>query len=148
VQTDAPLLDLDGPIEPPPPAPIPQPSVDRIKPFPGSIEALRNPDYVLYFEIKKNPQNAKQMAIRVSAFNLGPTPFVNFAMRFGVPFGWKLQAQAPSATVLEPIGGRPILQQFLVIGESDVKLRMKTQISYLYGTQPITENGEINAIFD
>jgi hypothetical protein len=121
---------------------------DRIKPFPGAIEALRKSDYVMYFEIKKNPQNSKQIAVRVSVFNLGTIPFTNFNMRFGVPFGWRLQAQGPSSAVLEPIGGKPILQQIMLLGESDVKLRMKTQISYQYGTQPIVENGEIDPIFD
>jgi hypothetical protein len=50
--------------------------------------------------------------------------------------------------VLEPVGGRPILQQMVLVGQGDAKLQMKTQISYLYGSQPVTETGEINPVFD
>jgi hypothetical protein len=154
IRAEAPLLELDEPAgslaallsEPGPREAARQ--ADRVRPFPGSVEVLRRQDYVMYFEIKKNPQNPRQIAVRASVFNLGPTPFTNFAMRFGVPFGWKLQAQPPSGNILEPVGGRPITQQILLLGEADVKLRMKTQIAYQYGTQPITENGEINPIFD
>jgi hypothetical protein len=81
-------------------------------------------------------------------FNLGPQPLTNFAIRFAVPAGWKLQAQAPSGTLLDPAGGAPIIQQILLLGTTGVQLQMRTQISYQYGTQPITENGIINAIFD
>ena len=119
-----------------------------IKPFPGSVEAMRKSDYVMYFEIRKNPQNQKQIAIRVSVFNLSSTQFTNFQMKFGVPVGWGLQAQAPSSTTLEPVGGKPITQQIMVMTQTDVPLRMKTMISYQYGSQPVKENGEINPIFD
>jgi hypothetical protein len=83
----------------------PEPAVNRIRPFPGFVEALSNPNYVIYFEIKKNPQNAKQIAIRTSVFNLSATPFANFNMCFGVPLGWKIRTRTPSATVLELMGG-------------------------------------------
>jgi hypothetical protein len=118
------------------------------KPFPGAVEALRKADYVVYFEIKKNPQNPKQMAIRASVFNLGRTEFKNFAMKFGATLGWGVRAQNPSSTTLEPIGGRPILQELLVGGQGDAKLQMKIQISYLYGAQPITEGGVVKDIFE
>jgi hypothetical protein len=145
VQTDAQLLDLDSEVpllmEPStPPSDSftiliarPEPVVDRIKPFPGSLEELRNPDHVIDFEIKKNHQNAKQIAIRISVFNLSASQFVNFNMRFDVSLDWKIPAQNPSTIVLEPIGWRSILQQLLVLDEADTKLRMKTQILYLYG---------------
>jgi hypothetical protein len=123
-------------------------AVERIKPFPNSIEVLRRADYIMYFEVQRNPQNPKQIAVRASVFNLGNIPFPNFGMKFGVPLGWKLQARPASGNVLEPVGGRPITQQLLLFGETGVKLRMKTQVSYQFGTQPIVENGELNPIFD
>jgi hypothetical protein len=119
-----------------------------VKPFPGSVEALRTPEYVIYFEIKKNPQNVKQIAVRASVFNLRTQSLTNFSMKFAVPYGWKLQTQPPSSTRLDAIGGPPILQQMLLFGGSDTQLQMKAQISYQYGTQPITEGGVINPIFD
>jgi hypothetical protein len=49
---------------------------------------------------------------------------------------------------LEAVGGKPILQQLMVWAEADVKLQMRVQIEYIYGAQPIVENGEILPIFD
>lgn len=121
----------------------------KIKPFPGSVVAFEKQDYIVYFEVRKNPQNKKQMAIRVSAFNLGNSPFNNFALKFGVPIGWSLQAQSPSSTVLEPVGGAPIVQQIMLSTQTDSPLMMKILVSYLYGSQPITENGNVNQnVFD
>jgi hypothetical protein len=133
--------------EPPAEEPVKAPT-GSVRPFPGAVEAMRRSDYVIYFEVKKNPQNVRQLAIRASVFNLGKLPFRNFAMKFGVPPGWRLQAQPPSGNVLEPVGGKPILQQIVLGGQGDAKLQMKTQLSYLYGSQPVTETGEINPIFD
>jgi hypothetical protein len=93
-------------------------------------------------------QNVRQLVIRASVFNLGTLPFRNFTMKFAVPPGRRLQAQNPSGSVLEPVGGKPILQQMVLVGRGDTKLQMKKQISYMYGSQPVTEAGEINPIFD
>ncbi|OHT02345.1 Adaptin N terminal region family protein [Tritrichomonas foetus] len=118
-----------------------------IKPPQGAIEGLRKPDYVIYFEIRKNPANPKQIALRASVFNLGTVALQNFQIKFGVPVGWFLKSQPPSDKNLEPIGGAPIFQQLMVMTQTNTPLMMKVQISYLYGTQPITETGEINPIF-
>lgn len=122
-------------------------SKPQIQPPKGAIEGLRKPDYVLYFEIRKNPANQKQIALRVSVFNLGNVQLNNFQIKFGVPVGWYLQSQPPSSKTLEPIGGKPIFQQLMVATQTDTPLMMKVQIFYLFGSQPITETGEINPIF-
>ncbi|KAK8890091.1 AP-1 complex subunit gamma-1 [Tritrichomonas musculus] len=124
-----------------------QSSAEKIKPPPGAVEGLRTPDYVIYFEIRKNPQNQKQIAIRASIFNLGSMPLNNFNIKYGVPYGWFIQTQSQSSTKLEPIGGMPILQQMMAYTQTDTILMMKTQISYIYGSQPIVENGEVAPIF-
>jgi hypothetical protein len=123
-------------------------AVERVKPFPNSIEVLRKADYIMYFEVQKNPQNPRQIAIRASVFNLGSTPFTNFGMKFSMPLGWNLQARPASGSLLELVGGRPITQQLLLLGEVRTNLRMKAQISYQFGTQQIVEIGELNPIFD
>lgn len=137
------LLSL-GSTDAPAASPAPQPI---IKPPPGAVEALRKPGYVVFFEIRKNPQNPKQIAIRASCFNLESMPLNNFALRFGVPTGWMIQTQAASGNVLEPLGGKPILQQLMVYTQTNTPLAMKAQITYLYGSQPITETADINPIF-
>jgi hypothetical protein len=129
--------------------PTPAQVAHLVRPFPGSVEAVRqsNYRYVVYFEIQKNPRNEKQIAIRVSVFNWRQIPLTNFSMTFGVPPGWRFQEQKPSGNVVEPIGGPPVLQQLLVTGESDVKLQIRIQFSYQDGTQPIQEDSPVNDIF-
>jgi hypothetical protein len=116
-------------------------------PPPGAVEALRKQDYVVFFEIRKNPQNPKHIVVRASVFNLGPVALTQFTMKFGVPVGWNIQTQPPSDTTLEALGGSPIFQQFMVITQSSVPLVMKIMISYVYRAQPIVEQGEVNSIF-
>jgi len=115
--------------------------------IPGAVEALRKPDYVIYFEIRKNPADPRQMAIRSSVYNLGNVALSNFVVKYGVPVGCAVQASTPSGNKLEPKGSNPIQQQLLVQGPIEGKLMMKVQITYMYGSQPITEMGEINPIF-
>ena len=117
----------------------------KITPPPGAVEAMVKSDYTVYFEIRKNPQNPKQMAIRASIFNTGSVVLNNFVIKFGVPVGWYIQTQPASGSKLEPIGGPPIFQQLMVYTQGDTPLMMKTQMTYVYGSQPIVENGEISS---
>lgn len=114
---------------------------------PGALEALRTSDYVIYFQIQRNEANPNQLAIRSSVYNLTETPFNQFVVQYGVPRGWQLKAQNPSGNVLEPYGGNPIIQIIMLNNTEGVPLQMRTQISYMYKTQPITEMGKINPIF-
>lgn len=125
-----------------------QDNKSKITPLPGSIEGLQMQDFILYFEIRKNPQNQKQIALRVSVFSLINTPLTNFSMKFGVPNGWHLQTQNASSSTLESVGSRPILQQIMVYTDTDMPLFMKIQFTYNYGTQPVTEIGEVSNIFN
>ena len=137
------LLGLDIPVQETPAKETAPPK--QINPPPGAVPALVKPDYTVFFEIRKNPQNPKQIAIRASVFNTGSVALNNFVIKFGVPMGWYIQTQPASGTKLEPIGGPPILQQLMVYTQGDTPLMMKTQMTYVYGSQPITETGEISS---
>jgi hypothetical protein len=114
----------------------------------GSVEGLRTADYVVYFEIQRNVVNPRQLAIRSTVVGLGEIPLTQFKVQYGVPQGWRIMAQPPSGTVLEPIGGKGI-QQVMVLENGGMNpLAMVAQISYMYRTQPITETGRINSIFN
>lgn len=120
----------------------------EITPPKNAVEALRTPDYVIYFELQRNANNPNQLAIRSSCFNLSDIPLTQFQIQYGVPQGWMIAPQAPSGNVLEAIGGRPIVQVLVLQNRGASKLQMKTQISYLFRSQPLKENGTINpAIF-
>ena len=132
----------------PPPQPAQAPQAPAVAGPPGSVEALRTPDYVIFFEIQRNAANPRQMAIRSTIFNLGNVPLTNFIVQYGIPQGWVVKAQPPSSSVLEAVGGKPIQQVMMLENGGNAPLRMMTQISYMYRTQPIKERNEINPIFN
>jgi hypothetical protein len=109
---------------------------------------MRTPDYVVYFELQRSAANPRQLAIRVTIFGLGEIPLTQFAVQYGVPQGWLIQAKPPSSPVLEPLAGRPVQQLLFLENRGPGKLAMLTQTSYMYRTQPIKESGRINPIFD
>ena len=118
-----------------------------IKTPPGSVEALRTSDFVIYFEIQKNPQNPNQIAIRSSIYNLNDIPLTQFNIQFGVPIGWNIKPQQPSGTTLEPNCKNSIQQVLLLVNTGSSPLMMKTRATYLYGCQPITTDNTLNQIF-
>ena len=131
-----------------PAAPTPAPAPKEIKPPNGAVEALKTPDYIIYFELQRNAANPNQLAIRSTVYNRGDVPLTHFQVQYGVPNGWAISAQAPSGNVLEPIGGRPIVQVLLLQNRGPLPLQMKTQIQYLYRSQPLKEQNPINPIFN
>lgn len=125
-----------------------EPQTPAVQGPPGSVEAVRTPDYVIFFEVQRNASNPNQLAIRSTVFNLGNVPLTNFMVQYGIPQGWAVKAMQPTGTVLEPLGGGPIQQVLMLQNSGTAPLRMMTQISYMYRTQPIKEMNEVNPIFN
>jgi hypothetical protein len=117
------------------------------KPPANAREALRTSDYVVYFELQRNPANPAQLAIRSTTVNLTAVALTNFVVKYKLPQGWSLTMQAPSSNVLEAAGGGVIQQIFFLTNRGTLPLGMAAQISYMYRTQPITEESVINPIF-
>jgi hypothetical protein len=125
-----------------------QPAQKEVVAPPNAVEAMRTPDYVVFFELQRNASNPNQIAIRATVFGLGEIPLTKFAIQYGVPQGWAIQAKQPSSAVLEPRGGAPIQQVMFLENRGMAPLAMLTQTSYMYRTQPIKESGRINPIFN
>ena len=117
-----------------------------ITPPKGSVLAFKNNDYAIFFEIAPVP-NQPRLMIRVSTFGLGDKPLTKFTIQYGVPIGWSVHAQAPSSNVLEPLGGKPIVQVIMVECKNRTKLLMKAVVSYLYITQPLRDQITMNPVF-
>ena len=151
------LLDLGGPPAPPQqqpqqsqpqqPAPPPQQPQPEIKPPPNAVEAQRTSDYTIFFELQTNAQNPRQLAIRASVFNNTDVPLTNFLIQYGVPNGYAISCAPPSGNVLAPKGGPPITQVMMLENRGNVPLKMLTQATYMYRSQPLKEMGQINPIF-
>ncbi|OHT13540.1 Adaptin N terminal region family protein [Tritrichomonas foetus] len=125
----------------------PEPPKEAIKPPPNALEAQKSSDFTIYFEIQKNAQNPRQLAIRASVFNNTDVPLNNFLVQYGVPNGYAIQCAPPSGNYLAPIGGPPITQVMMLENRGNAPLKMLTQTTYMYRSQPLKEMGQINPIF-
>ncbi|OHT03254.1 Adaptin N terminal region family protein [Tritrichomonas foetus] len=106
--------------------------------------AIEQSDFVVFFEVQKNPQDLRQVAIRASFFNKTNIPLTKFNATFGVPDGWHLNAQAMSDTNLAPNGGTSINQILLLLNRGKSPLAMRAQINYMFRSQPISEKCQVN----
>lgn len=123
-----------------------QPKFD-FQPPPNSVEAIRNQEFAIYFEISKNPSNPKQIAIRATIVNLGPQPLKSFSIQYGVPVGWAISTQQQSSTNLEPYGQNSIQQIIYLENRGTNPLMMKTHSTYFFGCQPIQSSDAVKPIF-
>ena len=114
---------------------------------PGAIEGYKTSDYVLFFELQQNSNNTQQWAVRVTVCGLEKLQLTNFTMQFGVPNGWLIHAMKPSSDILEAKGGNPIRQVLILESRSEIPLKMRIQISFIYHGQTIKENVSIGDIF-
>ena len=114
---------------------------------PNAVLAFERSDFVTYFEVQKNDRDPRQVAIRASFYNKTNVALTNFQASFGVPDGWSLTAQRPSDVNLAPQGGPPIQQVLLLMNRGNSPLAMRSQINYLFRSQPITEKCQVNNIF-
>ncbi|EAX91811.1 Adaptin N terminal region family protein [Trichomonas vaginalis G3] len=103
----------------------------------GSVEAVRNQDFAIYFEISRNASNPKQVAIRSSSFNLTSKVLYKFTTQFGIPTGWIMIAKEPSAVNLQT-DGTPIQQVIMLENRGDNQLSMKVHTTYVYEGQDIS----------
>ncbi|OHS93186.1 Adaptin N terminal region family protein [Tritrichomonas foetus] len=120
---------------------------NEFRPPPNAVEALRTPDFVIYFEIQKNPTNPNQLAIRTTISNLGGQPLKNFNIQYGVPVGWVVRTQPMNNVTLNPRGQAPIQQILYLENRGNSPLMMKTHTTYLFGCQPLSSDDSINPIF-
>ncbi|EAY18947.1 Adaptin N terminal region family protein [Trichomonas vaginalis G3] len=120
---------------------------DSITPPKNSVEAARTQDYVVYFEIAP-VKGLPRLMVRSTTFGLGSKALHNFKMQFGVPAGWSVATQNPSSDVLDPIGGKPIVQLVCLEMRTKVKLVVKGLVQYLYGSQPLQDTITFNNIFE
>lgn len=116
-------------------------------PPPNAVEAQKTSDFTIYFELQRNAQNPRQLAIRASIFNNTDVPLNKFLIQYGVPNGYAISCGPPSGDTLPPKGGKPITQVMMLENRGNAPLKMLTQTTYMYRSQPLKEMGQINPIF-
>lgn len=117
------------------------------QPPPNAVVAVENHEFVVYFEIQKNPANPKQIAIRSTIVNPGMQPLKNFEIKYGVPPSWSLQASPPNSNTLNPLCQNSIQQVIYLQNNGNAPLMMKTHATYLFGCQPLSSTDNVNPIF-
>lgn len=114
----------------------------------GAVRVMETSDFVVFFEIKINENNQKQIAIRSSFYNKSKVELTNFHVNFGVPEGWKIHSQPPTSLTLNPYGGAPIQQVLFLENFGDFELSMRAHVSFMFHSQKITSVYDINKIIN
>ena len=122
------------------------PSSQKLNIPPNSVEVFRNTDFVIYFEVTKNRNNEKQVAIRSSSFNLLDRTIFDFKLQFGVPVGWFVKAREPSGFNLFA-DGNPVQQVFILENQGTHPLKMKVQSQYQLDGKKFSSLDPINYDF-
>ena len=115
---------------------------------PNTVQVIKTNDYVIYFELRKNAANPNQLAIRAHYFNLTKTVLGKFKIAYQVPNNFIFRVLLQSSEDLPHVGSPAVTQVVLIQAKTPGQLMMKTQITYLFGSQPLTDNAIIpNTVF-
>ena len=147
------LRDLLGDLAPTPaPAPSPQPvqpqppaAAPQIQ-QPQAPEVMRTNEVIVYGQVRANPQDPRQVALRLIFHTTGTTPMTEFAAEYAVAPGWQINVRPADGKDLMPLGGKPITQIVYLMNSSNAPFQLQVRITLRYGMQPLTETGVIRAL--
>ena len=138
------ILDL-GPATPQPvqqptqPAQAPQTAQQRPQ-QPSFTELAKTNDLIVYGQSKVNPQDNRQIALRLVFHAVGETAMTEFSVDYSVSVGWQINVQKADGNQLMPVGGRPVIQIVYLLNANKAPFQLQLRAKYKFGTQPLTEN--------
>ena len=103
-------------------------------------------DIVLYGQVKPNPQDPRQYALKLSAYNKSKRDLTGFKIAIQPSPGWQLKSQ--------PADGDKVGQSFsscvsllvYLFNPSNAPFALNVKIGYYFGSQPVTETGVIRSL--
>jgi hypothetical protein len=112
----------------------------------GGRELLRKGDFVIFGQVKSNPQNAKQIALRLLFYNTGSMRLTEFKAEYQIQPGWQLNVQPVDGSILEPRGSPPLTQVLYLFNQTNARFSLHVRVSYQFGAQPVRESGTITSL--
>lgn len=115
-------------------------------PSPLGAQLAATGDLAIFGQTQKNPQNERQIALRLLFYNTSSTQLTEVKFDYKVTPGWQLNVQPMTENVLAPKGGRPISQILCLLNQTNAPFSMQLRASYRFGSQPLTETCVISRL--
>ena len=149
------LLGLSTPPQPqqaakPAPAPTPaqaqpqQPQLPQLQP--QGIKMLEFQDLVLYGQVRPNPQQPNQYALKLSAYNKSKRELSGIKIAVQPSPGWQLKSQPADGDKIGPSFSSCVSLLVYLFNPSNTPFALNVKISYYFGSQPVNETGIIRSL--
>lgn len=126
-------------------APAPQTTAAPAPP-PQAMELLRTNEVIVYGQAKGNPQDPRQIALRLLFYTTGTSPMTEFSAEYSVTPGWQINVRPADGKQLMPLGGAPITQLVYLMNANNAPFQLQVRFSLRFGMQPLSETGVIRAL--
>ena len=113
---------------------------------PGAKEWLKTNEFIAYAQVQANVKDPRQFAVQIVAFGLTQKVLAPFKVSIDVRNGWQVKSMPPDGVQLPPAGGPPLKQIVYLFNPSNAALSLKLTISYMFGSQPVTESTVITSL--
>jgi hypothetical protein len=111
----------------------------------GPPELFRIADVVCFGQTKPNPQNPRQMALRLLFFAT-EQPMADFAAEYQIAADWQITVQPADGAALAAVGGKPVTQVVFLFNPALAPLQLQVRMRYRYGAQPLTGTAVIRKL--
>ena len=138
------------PVQTPAPAQVPVQNQPPVQAAP-SLQPLGNKmlefqDIALYGQVQPNPQDPRQYALKLNAYNKSSRQLTGYKIAVQTSPGWQCKAQPPTSDKLGPNYSNCVSNIIYLFNPSNTPFGLNVKISYYFGSQPVTENGTIRSL--
>ncbi|KAH0794018.1 Adaptin N terminal region family protein [Histomonas meleagridis] len=112
---------------------------------PGADELLRKADYIVYGQKQMNPNDKRQIALRIIVKNATKEPMTNIKTEYEVTDGWKIMVQQQSSNVIRDENDM-MMQVIYLLQEEMKQFALKFKIEYSIGNRHLTDVSVITKI--
>lgn len=125
--------------------PVQQPQQQIQQPQP--LQLLKTDDFIVYGQAKYNPQDKRQIALKLTIYGTSSSQFSGFTIEYQASVGWKVTAQPPDSKELLPAASqKPISQLVYLLNMNNSPFQLRVKITYKFGSQPLSTDHVINTL--
>ena len=104
-------------------------------------------DFIIYGQAKYNPQDKRQIALKLLIYGTSSSQFSGLTIEFQPSVGWKVNPQPPDSKDLMPAGTqKPISQLVYLLNMNNSPFQLRLKITYKFGSQPLKCEGTVSTL--
>lgn len=131
---------------PAPVQPVSAPAPVQAAPVPQGILMATLQDIVLYGQVKPNPSDPRQLALKLSAYCKNQRDLTGFRIAFQPSRGWQLKNQPQDGNVIGANYSKPVSVVIFLFNQAGTPFGLNVKLAYNFGSQPVTETCVINKL--